>query len=166
MDERVRLRDARASDVDALTDLHIQVWEEAYGDLVSTGVLAERRAGRDGRVQQWRQNITSERVRTIVASDDDGRLLGFVRTGPGRDGPEAGLPKLEVRALYVRAEVYGGGVGYALLQEGIGQAEAYLWVLQGNERAISFYERQGFWLDGTSKAEPVGIELRMVRRAL
>lgn len=70
---------------------------------------------------------------------------------------------LEVRSLYVRAEMYGRGIGYALLTEAIGPAPAYLWVLDGNDRAIAFYERQGFRFDGCSKTERVGTERRMVR---
>jgi GNAT superfamily N-acetyltransferase len=66
--------------------------------------------------------------------------------------------------LYVRASTYGTGVGFALLQEAIGDADAYLWVLDGNDRAIRFYERQGFRCDGTTKPEDVGLERRMVRR--
>ncbi|QDP96831.1 GNAT family N-acetyltransferase [Microlunatus elymi] len=66
-------------------------------------------------------------------------------------------------ALYVRAEVYGRGVGHALLNQAIGSAAAYLWVLDGNTRAIRFYRRQGFQFDGRSKTEPVGGERRMVR---
>ncbi len=50
--------------------------------------------------------------------------------------------------------------------EAIGSASAYLWVLDGNERAIEFYERQGFRFDGTSKVEPVGVERRMVRSSV
>ena len=68
-------------------------------------------------------------------------------------------------ALYVRAEVYGNGVGRALFQVAIGSASAYLWVLDGNDRAIAFYERQGFGFDGATKPEDVGLERRMVRRA-
>ena len=48
------------------------------------------------------------------------------------------------------------------LNEAIGTAAAYLWVLDGNDRAIGFYERQGFRFDGSSKTEPVGVERRMV----
>lgn len=66
-------------------------------------------------------------------------------------------------ALYVRAEVYGKGVGYRLMRAAIGETAAYLWVLDGNTRAIAFYERQGFHFDGKNKIEPVGLERRMVR---
>ena len=54
-------------------------------------------------------------------------------------------------------------MGYALLKAAIGDEPAYLWVLDGNPRAIDFYERQGFRFDGTRKTEPVGVERRMVR---
>jgi ribosomal protein S18 acetylase RimI-like enzyme len=37
-------------------------------------------------------------------------------------------------------------------------------VLHSNERAIRFYERQGFRFDGTTKPEDFGLERRMVRR--
>ena len=67
-------------------------------------------------------------------------------------------------ALYVRASVYGTGIGHALCAAALGSDPAYLWVLDGNERALRFYERQGFGLDGTTKPEDVGLDRRMVRR--
>lgn len=91
-------------------------------------------------------------------------MLGFSSTGPGRDSPDDGLPPLELMALYVRAWAYGVGVGHALCEAAIGAASpAYLWVLDGNVRAISFYERQGFGFDGATKPEGIGLERRMVR---
>lgn len=155
---------ATVRDAEALTDLHLDVWEEAYGELIPVEVLRERRRTRADRVVRWRQNIAGGPGRTLLAWDD-GQLVGFVSTGPRRDEPGAGLPDLEVWALYVRAEVYGRGIGHALLTEAIGSAPAYLWVLDGNRRAIAFYERQGFGFDGCTKTEPVGIERRMVRGA-
>jgi GNAT superfamily N-acetyltransferase len=60
-------------------------------------------------------------------------------------------------ALYVRADVYGKGVGYRLMRAAIDEAAAYLWVLDGNGRAIAFYERQGFRFDGKTKIAAVGL---------
>jgi GNAT superfamily N-acetyltransferase len=163
----VLIRPAAVRDAEALTDLHLDVWEETYGDLIAVDILQERRKSRSDRIARWRQNIPQPESETLLAWEDDrSRLLGFVSTGPGRDEPEAGLPDVEVWALYARAEVYGRGVGYALLNEAIGTAAAYLWVLDGNDRAIGFYERQGFRFDGSSKTEPVGVERRMVRRSV
>ena len=50
-----------------------------------------------------------------------------------------------------------------LLEKAIGSSAAYLWVLDGNQRATAFYKRQGFRFDGETKAEPVGLHRRMVR---
>lgn len=161
----VRIRSASVGDAEALTDLHLDVWEEAYGHLISKEILLDRRRGRSDRIARWRQNIPNPEALTLLAQENDGsRLLGFVSKGSRRDRPDSGLPELEIWALYVRAEVYGRGVGYAMLTEAIGSADAYLWVLEGNMRAIEFYERQGFRFDGTSKADPEGVEHRMVRR--
>lgn len=126
-------------------------------------VLASRRAGRDARVSSWRQILAGSTSTEFVAENDAGdQLLGFSSTGRGRDH-EPHLPGLELMALYVRAAVYDAGVGYALLREAIADAAAYLWVLDGNVRAIRFYERQGFLFDGGSKVAAEGVERRMAR---
>jgi len=161
----VRLAPPRPEDAEALTDLHLDVWEEAYARLMPASVFAERRAGRAQRVERWRDIIAAGSSDNLLAWSTDGRLLGFSSTGPGRDSPDDGLPPLELMGLYVRAEVYGDGVGHALCTAAIGTAPAYLWVLDGNVRAIAFYERQGFSFDGAAKPEDVGLERRMVRRA-
>jgi ribosomal protein S18 acetylase RimI-like enzyme len=50
-----------------------------------------------------------------------------------------------------------------MFAEAVGDRAAYLWVVEGNQRALGFYERQGFRVDGTTKEEPEGLHLRMVR---
>lgn len=49
-----------------------------------------------------------------------------------------------------------------------GYRRIMLWVLRGNERAIRFYERAGFTLDGEEKQVLIGtpnVELRMSKFA-
>nr|WP_299923187.1 GNAT family N-acetyltransferase [uncultured Nocardioides sp.] len=125
-------------------------------------VFAERRARRADRVASWSGIIGDGSSDNLLAWAPDHRLLGFSSTGRGRD-PDDALPPLEVMALYVRASSYGTGLGHALLDAAIGDSAAYLWVLDGNARAIGFYERHGFAFDGTTKREDVGLERRMVR---
>lgn len=156
------IRLPRADDAEALTDLHLDVWDEAYADLVPAPVLAERRAHRADRVERWRA-ILADRGDDTLLAEESGRLVGFVSRGPSRDEPAPGLPTLEVYALYVRAEVYGTGVGHRLLRAAVGEEAAYLWVLEGNTRAVAFYERQGFLLDGAVEDHPEGLHRRMVR---
>jgi GNAT superfamily N-acetyltransferase len=159
----VRVAPPRVEDAEALADLHLDVWEEAYADLMPATVFTERRARRAERVQSWSTIIAAGSSDNLLAWSGD-LLVGFSSTGPGRDDPDDGLPPLELMALYVRASSYGTGVGYALLEAAVGASDAYLWVLDGNERAIGFYERQGFRFDGATKSEEVGLHRRMVRR--
>jgi GNAT superfamily N-acetyltransferase len=159
----MQVREAVDADAEALTDLHLDAWDESYAGLMPADVLAERRADVPARVASWRETLRSGVSRTLVAADPaTGRLVGFVSSGPGRT-PAPGLPDLEVMALYVRAEVYGAGVGHELLRAAIGAAPAYLWVLDGNTRAIGFYEGQGFAFDGGTEPTPYGEHRRMVR---
>lgn len=159
----MRILPARVDDAEALTDLHLDVWEQAYAHLMPASVFADRRAGRAQRVERWRGIIEAGSSANLLAWSSEDRLLGFSSTGSGRDSPGDGMPPLELMALYVRAEVYGDGVGHALCEAAIGASSAYLWVLDGNQRAITFYERQGFAFDGVTKPEDVGLERRMVR---
>ena len=47
------------------------------------------------------------------------------------------------------------------------EVPAYLWVIEGNERAVAFYRRHGFELDGVvhdiEPGWPGGRQARMVR---
>ncbi|MFJ9392712.1 GNAT family N-acetyltransferase [Nocardioides sp. NPDC101246] len=159
----MKIRPAVVDDAEALTDLHLDVWEEAYAGLIPDEILTDRRAQRAARVDRWRTNLgTSPIANLVVEADEPGLLLGFASSGPARD-EDPGLPPLELSALYVRTERYGTGLGHELLQSAIGDSAAYLWVLDGNQRATAFYERQGFRFDGETKTDPVGTELRMVR---
>ncbi|MBO0843209.1 MAG: GNAT family N-acetyltransferase, partial [Nocardioides sp.] len=158
----VVIRRPVVADAEALADLHLAVWAEAYAGLIPAAQLAARRRNRHVRVDRWRARIESDPEGLRVA-ERDGRLLGFAQAGPGRDRPEPSLPGLELMALYVRSACYGTGVGFSLFDAVIGDAAAYLWVLDGNDRAIAFYRRQGFELDGAVKREPPGVERRMVR---
>lgn len=110
------------------------------------------------KVERWRGRIAWPDSSTWVA-EDDGELVGFVSTGPGRDGTGV----LEVMALYVRRSRYDTGLGHRLLETAVGERPAYLWVLDGNARAIGFYERHGFSFDGQVEDEPEGLHRRMVR---
>jgi GNAT superfamily N-acetyltransferase len=155
----VRIRRGVPDDAEAMGHLHVDVWEDAYTGLMPQSVLDERRDDVAARIERWRDIFAEERP-TWVAEDGSG-LIGFSGSGPGRDN-DVELD-LELYALYVRAAYYGTGVGYALFEQAVGDRACYLWVLGGNERAIRFYERQGFRLDGTEDEHDEGLHVRMVR---
>jgi len=155
----VVIRPAVPDDAEALAHLHLDVWDDAYAGLVPQSVLDDRRDKVAERVERWRE-ILEGSAATWVAEEEHG-LVGFVSTGPARDNDMEEL--LELYALYVRATHWGTGLGFALFETAVGDRAAYLWVLVGNERAIRFYERQGFRLDGTEDEHDEGLHVRMVR---
>ena len=155
----ITVRRATVADAEALAHLHLDVWDDAYTGLMPQQILDDRRTKVDERVERWRTILEADQP-TLVAGGPDG-LVGFVSAGPGRDNDVD--TELELKALYVRAAWWGTGVGFVLFEEAVGDRAAYLWVLAGNDRAIHFYERQGFRLDGTEDEHDEGLHVRMVR---
>lgn len=79
--------------------------------------------------------------------------------------PETG----EIYAIYILKEYYEQKVGYKLMTAALEMLSEYreivVWVLEGNHRAIKFYERCGFKFDGTTKQIKLGTintEMRMI----
>jgi ribosomal protein S18 acetylase RimI-like enzyme len=160
----MRISPARVGDAEALTDLHLDVWDEAYAGLVAPTILEQRRRERAERVAGWQQMIGDDDTTELLARDTSDGLVGFTCTRTSIP-PADDLPALELLALYVRASSYGTGVGHALLTAALGDADAHLRVLEGNERAVHFYQRRGFRFDGAVEESAYGRQLRMVRRA-
>ncbi|RSS40539.1 GNAT family N-acetyltransferase, partial [Streptomyces sp. WAC08241] len=92
----------------------------------------------------------------------DGRLVAFscFRPWPGEGFDPA--PTAELAALYALPEVWGTGVGRALLAATTGALvaagfrSAALWVFAGNGRARRFYEAAGWRPDGEAVHEETG----------
>ncbi len=141
--------------------VHVQVWQEAYAELMPEAYLAAL----DPTVgpARWRERIAQPSGGGWwLARDDDG-IVGMATAGPGRDD-EAPAP-LELYAINVLRRAYGTGVAGDLMAAALGDRAAYLWVLDGNDRALAFYRRHGFHDEGGRKPEPdTGVlEIRMVR---
>ena len=125
--------------------VHWKCWQVTYPGLVSHEYLDKFTLEKsEERAFQWRDNI-------LVAKDGD-RVVGFV--GYGHHGPED--PEMgEVFALYVLPEYQGTGVGQRLMDAALEKLSAFphlcLWAVKGNERAIRFYEKNGFRLNGEEK---------------
>ena len=60
----------------------------------------------------------------------------------------------EIKKLFVEPALQGKSIGSALLNYAVSEYDAnYLWALEKNVRAISFYERHGFHVTGEKKLE-------------
>lgn len=79
---------------------------------------------------------------------------------PEAERPEEALtPGGEIYGIYADPAAWSAGVGHALLTAAeqrlseAGHTRAHLWVLDGNDRADTFYARHGWAADGATKIE-------------
>ncbi|HEM6340772.1 TPA: GNAT family N-acetyltransferase [Streptococcus suis] len=143
--------------------VHWKSWQEAYADLLPQEFLKNTYTLE--RCQDWAVRYPQN----ILIAVMDEKVVGFACYGSSsqEDLQEAG----ELYALYVLADYYDQGIGYQLIQAALEKLQSYqtvsLWVLEGNTRAIAFYEKVGFEFDGVKKIVHLGaerIEHRMILR--
>lgn len=137
--------------------VHWQTWREAYDDLLPA---------------EFQETMTLEKCRffsqkypenTLIAMDGK-KVVGFISYGNYRDETiQAG----EIIALYVLKDYYGKGVSKQLMHAAFVAldqfSEIYLWVLKDNKRAIAFYQKMGFTLDGQEKIRELGKPVKELR---
>ena len=164
------IRAPRVADVDALGALHARVWQEAYVGLMdeeSFAALTPERFARGWarRMEQMGPDGHHPNGEQVAVAEYAGELVGFISVGPAREEGEAPTDT-QLWAINVASDHLGTGIGQQLLTDVLGERPAYLWVAEGNDRAIRFYERNNFRLDGTSATDRDDglVELRMVRR--
>lgn len=163
------IRDATVADADQVAGVHVRSWQAAYRGLIDQEIL-------DGlsipdRADGWRRNIADPLPTVIghLVAERDGEVVGWTSFGSGRD--DDGASDGEVYGIYADPTRWSSGVGHALLDAAerriadVGHERAYLWVLDGNERADAFYARHGWELDGAGRVEErPGMSLREHRR--
>jgi ribosomal protein S18 acetylase RimI-like enzyme len=149
-------------DADELGRVHVAIWQHAYAGLMSPAYLD----GLDPAAfaESWRTRLADPFPGTVrlVARDDEG-IVGFTTAGPPRiDDPPVDL---ELYAINVLPRAHGTGLADALLEATIGERAAYLWVIEGNERAMAYYRKRGFADDGGRDIDQDSgaTEIRMVR---
>lgn len=149
-------------DLDEMGRVHVAVWREAYAGLMP----AEHLAALDPAVgpRRWRSRIEEPApgLSWWIARDGEG-IVALTTSGTPRD-EDAPAP-LELYAINVLRRAHGTGLAAELMARAIGDRPAYLWVLEGNERAMAFYRKHGFRDDGGRKPDPdTGVaEIRMTR---
>ena len=133
----VIIRAMELADADAKGYVHWKSCLETYTGLMDPDFLA-------GSTLDRYCAIARSFVETTLVAELDGQIVGFGSWDP----------KGEIPALYVLPDAQGYGIGRrlmdALLQQLRDCEQVRLEVLEGNNRAIGFYEHMGFRLDGTS----------------
>lgn len=168
------IRMATSADCHDLAALHVFTWQQAYAGLMPQAFLDGLDLELDTRSEQWRQAIAENAVSVLLDYDDD-TLVGFAAFGKCRDS-DAEPTWGELGALYYLQSYWGAGRALILYREALdhlkadGNSIATLWVLDGNFRAIAFYQKNGFRFDGQEKVEQKPEftirELRMTKQPL
>jgi len=163
------IRAARPGDALRIATVHVEAWRIAYRGIVPDHFLnslsIEERAAR------WRKDLEAGHPLTWIAElGDSGTKLGWISAGASRD-EDATPPTGEIWAVYIDPDNWGKGVGRALCHTAEqelrrrGFTQVTLWVLEQNERALRFYQSNGFVRDECKYrlSSRGGRELREVR---
>ena len=149
----MEIQEATTDDSRAIAELHVDVWQRAYRDILPENYLASLSTSE--REATWRRMVEQQPAHLLVARVADA-VIGFVAFGASRD-EDAPTDRAEIWAIYVEPASWSTGAGQALwlrAQQRIvaeGYKSASLWVLADNERAVHFYEQAGFVLEPKSR---------------
>lgn len=143
------IREANAGDADAIADVHVRCWKDAYPGLVPSSMLDGLSV--EGRAIWWQKALTAsprpDNLTVFVAVQSDGQITGFGACGQQRsDELDTTAFDGEFQSIYVIAAVQRQRIGKRLMIDMAtclsksGYRGASLWVLRDNHRARQFYE--------------------------
>lgn len=194
MPDALTIRPATPDDAQAIARIRVQGWRFAYQGLISQDYLDSLSVAKDtkrmrGYLSQLPQNSPPSRSESVQGSSDGEKqsfmlaargdtVLGFCGFSAVPDKayrPERAVPagtmNGRLHSLYIDPDSLGQGIGHTLMNHALstfaawGCERATLWVLEGNSRAISFYERQGWRCTGTTKVDQ-SFGLRLVEHEM
>lgn len=164
------LRPIVDADAEEVGTAHVRIWQQTYAGMMDQAKLDALQP--EQRITSWREQIipgqaareaASETLTRCAVDPKTGRIAGFGTAGQPRDDD---APRTtELWSLNVLPEFHGSGAAARLLDVLIGDRPAYLWVATQNARAIAFYRKHGFELDGQTQYDDAWSchESRMVR---
>jgi RimJ/RimL family protein N-acetyltransferase len=160
-DRLVQVRQASFEDAARIAEIHVLGWQGGYKGLLPQAYL-DGLDPNGARLDRWMRSLQMadwSREGTLVVAGADGELAGFAGFGPTRDGDDDAGRVGEIRAIYLRPDSWGQGLGRALMAAtlrqlaDLGYTEVTLWVLDTNLRAQRFYDAAGFSPDGAAKVD-------------
>jgi len=159
----VGVRPARLDDAAAVASIRIAGWR-SYGSLIDAEHVASGDFARQAQVSAvaWIGDLDnhgrSPSGATMLVHELTDGVDGWVSFGPDRNSGSAG----EIWGLYVAARSWGSGTAQRLLHAASdalrsqGFTSLELWCLDGNERALRFYQREGWSIDGARTSRDFG----------
>lgn len=145
----MKIREVNINDIPTISKLHKVSWQEAYKNLISEKYL--NNISDNHWVAMLENGIKNNSMEGFVVLDND-IIVACAFVGKSRYiGYENDL---ELISIYALPDYFGKGCGHLLIKEikKLSKENKYkkicLWVLEGNDRAIKFYEREGFLNNG------------------
>lgn len=162
------IRPAIESDIPALAHIHVEGWKDSYGGIVDQKFLDDLTG--EKRAADWWKWFAEGAMQTLIAEDETGAAAGFVSFGKLRTPIPGGSPirplySSEIYAVYVLPARQRRGLGRQLMREAalklrdMKHKSACLWVLEKNEKAVSFYKKAGGQRCGKKNIEIGGTKL-------
>jgi len=151
-------RNGTSEDFERIANLHAVSWQQNYRDTFSAEFL-DSKAYAD-RLHVWQQRFAYfSKNQYILLSEEEGELLGFICAFFDQDE----IYGTYVDNLHVHFKAQGRGVGTRLMAALAKEIRSrnndmgfYLWVLETNTSAISFYEHLGGTAIETIEADDIG----------
>ena len=148
MTKTIEYRKAQLADLLKLSVLYKQVYIQTYG---VEGVSDEfaNFITRQFSVEKLENTLKNEPDAITVAVYNN-NLVGVAEIAFVKQCPVNDIIAPELNKLYILEWFCGKGIGYQLLTEAEktvrskGLHEIWLWVLESNQRAIAFYEKQQY----------------------
>lgn len=132
-------------DIDDVSRVYAQSWKSAYRGIVPQDYLNSIPENR------WSEILLGELSNLWVVSDGK-RIIGSSTYAPARDEKYNGWG--EIISIYLLPSYFHQGIGTKLLRASMdglftmGYSDLYLWVLEDNQPARSFYEKNAFSFNG------------------
>ncbi len=159
------LRPATEADAELIAAIHSASWQATYRGLLPDAFL-------DGEVTHeraswWRARMSAPGAehRIVLIAERAGEPIGFVCVERQPDSPWGVL----LDNLHALPAHQGIGAGKLLMRAAQdwarehGEAQLYLYVLEGNAPAIAFYERQGWQFSGAEPDHMGGVDITALR---
>lgn len=150
----IEIRQASEADLEILCEIGRQTFRETFAESNTEEDMAKSLAEQFSR-EQILQELLREGSRFFLAEDEQGVCQGYMKLNTGKAQTEPEDPRaLEIQRIYLLRQTQGTGLGQALFDEALRQAEqgghTYLWlgVWEHNLRARRFYERNGLEVFG------------------
>lgn len=144
------LRPPTPDDASVWFDFLVVQQSLAYAGIVPEDFADRQNAMRDDFLAELREKFSNPGTARRIMAEDDGKVVGIasIVDGPASWEIAAGLvpnpaPR-ELARLYVAPEYHGTGLANQMMAAIDRDEDLYLWLIDGNARAHSYYQRLGF----------------------